>query len=204
VSRRPAAALLIDLDGVLRRWDRAHDAEVERRYRLDPGVLLATAMAPERVRPAVLGEVSHAEWMAGVGRALGAPGAVAEWEAYRGEVDPAVLGLVREVRADGIPVALVTNATDRLDADLAALGLGTELDAVVNSSAVGVAKPAPEYFIRACGTVGVPARDCLVVDDSDRFVRGARRAGLLAHRWTGPADLPYLRAALGLRAVTRR
>jgi putative hydrolase of the HAD superfamily len=200
VSRAPAAALLVDMDGVLRRWDRAYDARIEQRYGLPPGALLATAMAPERVRPVLLGEVGHAAWMAGVGEALGAPEAVAEWETYRGEVDPDVLGLVREVRAAGIPVGLVTNATDRLDADLVALGLTDELDAVINSSVVGVAKPAPEYFSLACAAVRVPPADCLVVDDSDRVVRGARAAGLLAHRWTGPVDLPYLRAALGRRA----
>lgn len=204
MSRVPARALLVDLDGVLRRWDRAHEAAIERRYGLDAGALLATAMEPDRVRPVLLGEVAHADWMAGVGKALGAPEAVTEWEAYRGEVDPDVLGLVREVRAAGLPVALVTNATDRLDADLATLGLVGELDAVVNSSVLGTAKPAPEYFTRACELVRVPPRDCLVVDDSERVVRGARAAGLLAHRWSGPADLPYLRAALGLPAVSRR
>jgi putative hydrolase of the HAD superfamily len=204
VSREPARALLVDMDGVLRRWDRARDAEIERRYGLGPGALLATAMEPDRVRPVLLGEVTHADWMAGVGRALGAPEAVTEWEAFRGEVDPDVLGLVREVRAAGRPVALVTNATDRLDADLAALGLTGELDVIVNSSVLGVAKPGPEFFARAGELVGVPPRDCLVVDDSARVVRGARAAGLLAHRWSGPPDLPYLRAALGLAAVSRR
>jgi putative hydrolase of the HAD superfamily len=192
------------MDGVLRRWDPAHAAGIERRYGLAPGALLATAMAPERVRPAVLGEVGHADWMAGVGRALGAPDAVTEWESERGSVDPDVLGLIREVRAAGLPVALVTNATDRLDADLDLLGLTGELDAVVNSSELGVAKPAPAYFQRACAAVGVEPGYCLVVDDSERVVRGAREAGLLAYRWTGPADLPYLRAALGLAGVRNR
>jgi putative hydrolase of the HAD superfamily len=37
----------------------------------------------------------------------------------------------------------------------------------------------------------------LFVDDEDRNVRGAREAGLAAFRWTGPMDLPYVRAALG-------
>lgn len=204
MSRGRAAALLIDLDGVLRQWDRAVDAGIEQRYGLPPGALLDTAMAPDRVRPVLLGQVSHAEWMAGVGTALGVPGAVAEWEAYRGEVDPDALSLVRQARAHGIPVALVTNATDRLDADLDALGLTGELDAVLNSSVLGVAKPAPEYFRLACAAVDVPARDCLVVDDAERVVHGARAAGLPAHRWTGPGDLPYLRAVLGLPVASPR
>jgi putative hydrolase of the HAD superfamily len=202
--REPARALLIDLDGVVRRWDPAVPAAVEQRYGLTPGTLLATAMHPDRVRPAVLGQVSHADWMSGVGATLGVPEAVAELETYRGEVDPDVLGFVRKVRTGGVPVGLAGNATDRLDADLATLGLTGEFDAVLNSSALGVAKPDPEYFTRACASLGVPPRDCLVVDDSARIVAGARAAGLVAHRWTGPADLPYLHAVLGLAALSPR
>jgi putative hydrolase of the HAD superfamily len=202
--RDRARALLVDLDGVLRRWDPAVPAAVEQRYGLAAGALLDTAMQPDRLRPVLLGQVSHTEWMAGVGAALDCPEAVAEWQSYRGEVDPDVLGLVREIRAAGLPVGLTTNATDLLDADLAALGLVGELDTVVSSAALGVAKPALEYFTRACASVGVPPKDCLLVDDDERMVRGGRAAGLLAHRWTGTADLPYLRAALGLPAVSRR
>ena len=97
-----------------------------------------------------------------------------------------------------LTAALATNATDGDHEDLAALGLTDDLDAVVNSAELGVAKPAPEFYAAACAAVGVPPRGCLLVDDTDRNVRGARAAGLAAHRWTGPADLPYLRAALGL------
>ena len=46
-----------------------------------------------------------------------------------------------------------------------------------------------------------PPERCLFVDDQERNVRGARAAGLSAYRWNGPADLPYLRAALGLGAA---
>jgi len=69
---------------------------------------------------------------------------------------------------------------------------------VVNSSVIGFAKPMASYFAAACAELSVPPRLCLLVDDSDRFVQGARTAGLSAYRWTGPRDLPYLRAALGL------
>jgi putative hydrolase of the HAD superfamily len=202
-SSRPfAAGLLIDMDGVLRRWDPRVTASVEERYGLPAGTLRRTAFAPSRLVPAVTGKLRHADWMNGVAEAIGEPAAVAEWEEYRGEVEPEVLDFVREVRAAGIRVGLATNATDRLDADLALLGLTEELDEVVNSSIVGFAKPAASYFAAACAQLGVPPRECLFVDDSERFVNGARAAGLSAFRWTGTADLPYLRAALGLTTVS--
>ena len=205
-SRERPTALLIDLDGVLRRFDPQVAADIEHRHGLAPGVLTRTVLDWSRLLPAVTGQVSHDEWLAGAARDLGgqtgepttARAAVDEWGAYRGEVDPDVLTFVREVRAAGIPVGLATNATDLLDTDLALLGLTDEIDLVVNSSVLGVHKPTKEYFHRACVALDTPPSRVLLVDDSDRFVRGARVAGLVGYRWNGPDDLRYLRAVLGL------
>ncbi|MEV4818142.1 HAD family hydrolase [Micromonospora tulbaghiae] len=203
MSRERATALLVDFDGVLRRWDPAVAAGVEREHGLTEGVLGEIAMSWGMLQPVLTGQVSHAQWMMSVADALTpavgvdrARAAVAEWQSYRGEVDPEVLAFVREVRAAGIRVGLGTNATDLLDADLAALGLTEELDVIVNSSVIGVHKPAKEYFQAACEALGTPPGRVLFVDDEDRAVAGARVAGLSAHRWSGPADLRYLRAAL--------
>ncbi|MEV0610896.1 HAD-IA family hydrolase [Polymorphospora rubra] len=203
-QRKRVTALLLDFDGVLRRWDPAVTAGVEREYGLAGGSLHAAAMAPERLTPAVTGQVSDAAWMAGVAEAIAeqaggvvtARAAVDAWQAYRGDVDPDVLALVREVRAAGVRVGLGTNATDVLDADLAALGLTGEVDLVVNSSVVGAAKPSREFFLAAATALATLPDQVLFVDDDDRAVRGARAAGLSALRWGGPADLPYVRAAL--------
>lgn len=204
MSRERATALLVDFDGVLRRWDPAVAAGVEREYGLTEGVLGEIAMSWGLLQPVLTGRVSHAGWMASVADALvpsvGDPArarsAVEQWQRYRGEVDADVLAFVRDARAAGIRVGLGTNATDVLDADLVALGLTGELDVVVNSSVVGVHKPAKEYFEAACAALETPPSRVLFVDDEDRAVRGARVAGLSAHRWSGPADLRYLRAAL--------
>jgi putative hydrolase of the HAD superfamily len=202
--RRPPTALLIDLDGTLRRWDPAWPASVEATFGLPAGALLTTAMAWRTVTAAVCGRITHAEWMADVARQLAgvagglrrAQAAVAEWQSYRGEVDPVVLQVIRDARAAGRPVGLATNATDQLAADLTLLGLDGEFDAVINSSSVGIHKPAREYFAAACQALRCDAAVTLLVDDSDRSVRGARAAGLSAFRWTGPDGEPYVRAAL--------
>ncbi|MFF5052386.1 HAD family hydrolase [Micromonospora sp. NPDC000663] len=204
MARERATALLLDLDGVLRRFDPAVAAGVEREYGLADGVLTEIAMQWGRLQPVLTGQVTHADWVTSVADALAEPAggadraraAVEQWQRYRGEVDTEVLDFVREVRAAGIRVGLATNATDLLDADLAALGLVGELDVVVNSSTLGVHKPAPEYFQAACQALATPPARVLFVDDEDWAVRGARAAGLSAHRWGGHADLRYLRAAL--------
>jgi putative hydrolase of the HAD superfamily len=195
----------VDLDGVLRRWDASVIEGVEKRHGLPLGSLLGTAMAWPLLRPAIAGEITHAEWMAAVVRSLSSPdtsvdaaAAVREWQEYRGEVDREVLGLVRRVRAAGRPVGLATNATDVLDADLALLNLASEVDVVVNSSVVGSPKPAKEFFAAACRGLGLPPERVLMLDDDDRVVRGARVAGLSAYRWSGPDDLRYIHAVLAL------
>ncbi|WP_328461568.1 HAD-IA family hydrolase [Actinoplanes sp. NBC_00393] len=201
--RDRARALLIDLDGVLRRWDPAPMIATEVKYGLKPASFLETAMSWDIYRPAMAGEITDAEWMKLVADRLPlsaeeSVAAVAEWQAYRGEVDPEVLAFVREVRAGGRPVGIATNGTDRLRGDLDALGLTGEVDLVVSSWELKVHKPAPEYFEQACQAVGQLPKHVLFVDDDDRVVRGARSAGLSAYRWAGPEHLPYLRKVLDL------
>lgn len=209
--REPCEALLLDCDGVLRVWDRARAAAVEDRYGLAWGALAAAAFGWSRLLPAITGKITHAEWMASVAEALAdaaggiqrAQDAVAEWQAYRGSVDSDVLALVRDVRAQGIPVALTTNATDRLDADLATLDLRQEIDVVVNSSELGHHKPTREFFAAASAAVDVPPARCLVLDDDDWCCKGARAAGLVAFRYTGPPDLAYVGDALAVPRLRR-
>ena len=203
MRRDPARALLIDLDGVVRRWDPAHPAAIEKTYGLPPGSLLSTATRWDLYRPAVTGELTDAAWMAAVAAELPlaadrAAEAVAEWQRYRGDVDPDALGIVREVRAAGLPVGLVTNATDVLRGDLDALGLTGEFDEVFSSWELRIHKPAPAFYERVCAGLGLEPQWVLFVDDEDRAVRAARAAKLPAYRWTGPDGIPYLRGALGL------
>jgi putative hydrolase of the HAD superfamily len=201
--RQPARALLIDLDGVLRRWDPTVATAVEESYDLPAGTLLRTAMAWDLLRPAVAGELTDQQWMAAVAARLPLPeseaaDAVGKWQQHRGFVDPDVLTFIRDVRAAGRLVGLATNATDLLRGDLAALGLAGEFDAVISSWELKIHKPAPEFFERACAVLGLDPQWVLFVDDDNRSVLGARAAKLLAFRWTGADGIPYLRAALGL------
>jgi len=117
--RRKPRALLIDMDGVLRIFDPAIVNAVERKYGLSAGTLWHTASRVAPMHLALTGRITHDEWMAEVARALDAPEAVAEWNRYHGRIDPVVRHVVATVRAAGYPVALGTNATDRLDSDLA-------------------------------------------------------------------------------------
>lgn len=201
--RDRAQALLIDFDGVLRRWDPAPMIAAEVKYGLQPAAFLETAMSWDIYRPAMAGEITDAEWMRLAADRLPldaevAAAAVAEWQEYRGEADPDVLAFVREVRAAGRPVGIATNATDRLRGDLDALGLTGEVDLVVSSWEIKAHKPAPEFFQQACQAIGHLPKHVLFIDDDDRAIRGARATGLSAYRWTGPEHLTYLRKVLDM------
>jgi putative hydrolase of the HAD superfamily len=185
LKRRPPKALLIDFDGVLRVYDR------------DPGPFLEAGLEWSRYLPAVTGLWTRAQWLDAIAEATGAPREdVAEWDSYRGRIDRTILDLVREVRAGGKTVALATNATSDLRDDLALFGIESDFDHVFSSAEIGWHKPSREYFTAVLAQLGLPAGECLLLDDTARHVAGARAAGLLAMRWTGLGDLGYLRAAL--------
>src|SRR5690606_6991821 len=102
--------------------------------------------------------------------------------------DEAVVALLRRIRAL-MPLVLVTNATLRLDSDLAALGLADLAHHVVGSAQVGVAKPDPAIYAIAVERAAVPTRRCLFVDDRAENVEAARALGMTGTLFREPADL---------------
>ena len=203
--QRPTA-LLIDFDGVLRTFDTSINSKIEQRYGLEPGTVLETALEWDRLLPAITGRITRAEWLATVADTLadrvGGPQRAAElmdeWVVYPGSIDPEVLRFVRDVRAAGHPVGVATNSTAEFRDVLESFGLAGEFDAVANSAEIGVHKPAKEYFIAACALLATPPSRCMLVDDTDRMIRGARAAGLTAYRYSPGDDLSYPRRAFAL------
>jgi HAD superfamily hydrolase (TIGR01509 family) len=199
------AVVVLDLDGVLRHWDPAIIRTAETGARLPAGSLAAVAFGDaDLLRAAVTGAITDEEWRASITGRLGdqfgqdaAMDAVAAWSAPAGEVVPEVLVLVREVRGR-VPVALFSNATSRLPRDLESLGLTGEVDVVLNSADLGLAKPDPAAFRAAALRLGREAEECLFVDDTAANVVGAESAGMSAHHFTTAAGLRAVLAELGL------
>jgi putative hydrolase of the HAD superfamily len=189
-------AVLCDLDGVLRLWDPEIVARAERRYGVPEGTLAATAFAPELLQPALTGAVSDDEWRRNIAVALlpehgidVVADLVADWSEPFGSVDPDVRALLAEVRASGVRVAIASNATTRLEADLAALGLAGDVDAVVSSARLGVAKPEPTFYFAAAKMVDTEAERCLFVDDTQLHVDVAKAVGMYGFHYTDVAAL---------------
>lgn len=188
-------ALLIDLDGVIRTWRSQEDPERERGFGFPPGAIRRVAFAPERLEPAITGQITDPEWRDRITAELArqfpqadAAGAMAWWSLSPGETAPQVVALVHAFRQFG-PVVLVTNATTRLPDDLNRLGLTALFDRVVSSAMVGVAKPAPGIFIAALAAAGVDAADALFVDDLPANIAAAQALGMPAHQYVGVEEL---------------
>ncbi|MFC8131526.1 HAD family hydrolase [Streptomyces sp. NPDC057302] len=90
--------------------------------------------------------------------------------------DEKMLAALRGLRAQGIPVAIVSNALGDdcyLGYDLDALA-----DAVVISSDIGSRKPGRRIYRTACERLGVEPSACVMIDDLEHNLSGAARLGI--------------------------
>lgn len=182
-------ALLIDLDGVIRHWP-PDDPEFEVQFGVSLAEIKKTAFSKSLLIPAITGQVTDEEWrerialqLAGEGFEL-AENAVRAWSQGSGEVDLEMLERVQSLRQK-LKVVLVTNATTRLERDLASLGLSESFDLVINSSRVGFAKPNPEVFNAALKSAGAEVEEALFVDDTLANVKAAQALGIASHHFQG-------------------
>lgn len=187
--------LLIDLDGVIRLWDPAIDLAAEQAAALPAGALKRAAFAPDLLRAAITGQISDKQWRQQVAERLRqtfptvhVAKAVRLWSVSPGEIDQAMLDLVRICR-EKVKIVLVTNATSRLPSDLVELGIEDEFDDIINSSVVGYYKPQPEIFHAALTAAGVTAAEAFFVDDSASHVAAATQLGIAGHLYRGVATL---------------
>ena len=190
--------VLTDFDGVVRHWPSAVTASIEDRHGLPRGSLAKTAFDPSILGDAITGRMTDTEWRNEVASCLEAEtdaatarSAVAAWSTSRGVVDQAALRVLQTVRS-AAALGLVTNATTRLDDDLARLGLTDAFDFVVNSSAVGCAKPSRCFYEHAARRCGCERGAVLFVDDRPENVEAAIDFGLHGHLYSDPATLERL------------
>src|SRR5204862_2558292 len=97
------------------------------------------------------------------------------------EPRPSIAGareLLDELRSRGLPIGLCTASYARwTQAILAAAELPDEFDAKVTGDVIERAKPDPEPYLLAASMIGVPAQECLVVEDSVSGITSALAAG---------------------------
>ncbi|MGQ0466632.1 MAG: HAD family hydrolase [Sporichthyaceae bacterium] len=204
LERPRPTAYLFDVDGVLRLWEPGEIAEIERRYGVPEGTLAEVAYDIDRFGPALLGQITDDDWRASVTAAMVpicgdvsvAIKCVIDWSARFGCIDYGVHEVIAELRSSGAQVGLIANATDRLQVDLARMGIREQVDTVVDSAHEGVAKPDAAIFLRAAEILEVEPERCLYVGARTEHVAGAERIGMQGHLYATVAGLREMIAQL--------
>lgn len=181
-------AVIFDLDGVIRHYDRTSERDIERRHGLPAGSLVSTAFGGPEGQSFMRGEVDHDGFAVLLGDLLGAADAAREFLAMRAVVDAEAVALVRRLQAV-VPVALLTNGSLRTRTELLEAGLHDAFHHVFNSAETGVPKPERQAYLNVVGALGHPTASTAFVDDLEANVVGAIDAGLVGHHFTGLADL---------------
>ena len=192
----PRAGLIVDFGGPVLRTPFELTGAAEARLGLAAGQLGWTGpFAPERDpewQDVLAGRLPERSYWARrgeqFGRIVGAAGGIRLLMAalYAGTRDawlrPEALALMRDARAAGLPVGVLTN-------DLRAfhsaewvndLGLDELADVVVDGSVEGILKPDPRIYRLAAGRLGVRCQDAVFLDDQPVNLAGAAHVGMTA------------------------
>ena len=103
--------------------------------------------------------------------------------------------LLEQLNEENIPTAVVSSSPhDWIGMVLKRFDLEGEFDRVISADDIDAAsKPEPDVFEHAADEVGVPAEDCVVVEDSENGIEAAARAGtvVVAYRIDAHGDIDY-------------
>ena len=96
-----------------------------------------------------------------------------------GRPNPETIALARQLRASGVPTALLSNIQpDMLSFVQVRHPWLNEFEVRVFSCLVGEAKPEPGIFLRAAECLHLHPQECLFVDDREANIEGARQTGM--------------------------
>lgn len=203
----PLAAVLFDMDGTLVDSEKIWQAAID-----DLAVEYGGDLSPA-ARAAMVGTAT-AESVAILLAALGQPWRDPEVAGARLEErvnirfaggltwQPGARELLAEVRAAGIPTALVT-ATARHIVEVMLDTIGRDnFDAIVTDDDVERGKPDPMPYATAAARLGVDPRRCVAVEDSPTGIASARGAGCVVVAVPAEVDLSRQTGVTLVRSLT--
>jgi HAD superfamily hydrolase (TIGR01509 family) len=158
-------------------------------YEWEPWYALSTGRLEEDAYWRTLGE--RVGWDAADLRRLAAP----VWEPTR--VDEEVMDLARALHGR-LRLAILSNATTRLEDHLRRLGVAPYFDPIINSARVGLRKPDPRIFASTLDALGVAPGAILFVDDKRRNTAVAEQLGIPSVLFDRAATLVGALASRGL------
>lgn len=103
------------------------------------------------------------------------------YAAHAGDDSPpydGILPMLKELKARGIPTAIISNKPDSAVQPVAAKCFSGLIDLAVGEKEGIRRKPAPDMLIAAADSIGVELGSCLYVGDSEVDIDTARNAGI--------------------------
>ena len=91
---------------------------------------------------------------------------------------PGAKELLKSLRDEGVPTALVTMSMGRMAAEIVGLIDFPAFDLVVAGDDVTRPKPFPDPYLQACEALGVHPGDAVALEDSPNGLRSALAAGI--------------------------
>ena len=113
------------------------------------------------------------------------------------EAMPGAHDALRATMALGLPYCIASNSShEEMDVKFDRVGMTALVQGRTHSARdVRAGKPAPDLFLHAAATAGVPPTACLVIEDSVPGAQAARAAGMACIGLAPHGDDPALRAA---------
>lgn len=110
------------------------------------------------------------------------------WQAGLFPID-GMAALIRRLKDRGYPLYLLSNTSLRFYRYYRNVEVFRYFDGFLISAKEKLIKPDPAIFRRFCERFGVPAGECLFIDDRQDNCDSAAGVGFLCHRFSGPAEL---------------
>ncbi len=197
--------IIFDFGGV---FNNAHEtitgfADASQRFGYTPQALYDLFYSGSAWQAAKLGRISSTAYWRHMMAELGLD-PNGDVEAFRAELftgeqlDTHVVAIAEQLRKR-YPLALLSNATDELEAVLEQrFGIQHLFHVVVNSATAGIAKPNPQAYHLALNGLGVRPEEALFIDDKPRNIVAAEALSIPSILFT---DASALEAELRRRNV---
>lgn len=101
---------------------------------------------------------------------------------------PGLVDFLEKLSRNNFPMAVASSSyPEIIKIILEKTGLRKYFQVVVSSQEAGKSKPEPDVFLLAARKLGIPAKECMVVEDSANGIKAAQAAGMscVAYQGTG-------------------
>ena len=98
------------------------------------------------------------------------------------------IALIEDLRAAGLPLALLSNAPGELAGAIGRLPMASHFGQLLFSCELKLAKPDPECYTTALARLGAGPEDVIFIDDRSENVTAAAALGLQSVHFTSPGE----------------